>query len=398
MEETLIIKNFGPIESVELKLKRFTVLIGEQGTEKSTVAKVLAVCRYFSYIIPSQRILDFFKHGLKAWGLLEHIRENKTYIKYVSEDYTFEAKHVLEEVYQVEGSEYEENTFFKTELKSNSLKFSQLLSELEKIDPEKDRFFRYYVVDNRNIPTSFFLNDVARVMSNPFFLPVERGLQSVFSLGKSTIQNISDNLFNQLAKLDQVARTFKELTSIQPLGIEYKNENGKGFIKLKDERFFSLYNGASGYQSTIPVVLSVEYYSKEKRSKTFIVEEPELNLFPIAQNKLMMYLVDKSIIYNHQMLLTTHSPYILTSLNNLLYAYQIGKEYPNEINPIVDKKYWLNPAEVSAYRLLLDGTAKNIMDDELKQIDTGELDEVSRELNGIWDKIADIEFSSIHEH
>ncbi len=43
MEETLIIKNFGPIESVELKLKRFTILIGEQATGKSTVAKVLIV-------------------------------------------------------------------------------------------------------------------------------------------------------------------------------------------------------------------------------------------------------------------------------------------------------------------------------------------------------------------
>ncbi len=42
MKEKLIIKNFGPIESVELKLGRFNVLIGENSTGKSTVAKVLA--------------------------------------------------------------------------------------------------------------------------------------------------------------------------------------------------------------------------------------------------------------------------------------------------------------------------------------------------------------------
>ena len=50
----------------------------------------------------------------------------------------------------------------------------------------------------------------------------------------------------------------------------------------------------------------------------FLLEEPELNLFPSAQNKLVMYVIDKSIANNHRVLLTTHSPYILTSLNNLI--------------------------------------------------------------------------------
>ena len=402
MEETLIIKHFGPIESVELKLKRFTILIGEQATGKSTVAKVLAVCRYFSYIVENEFSFDDeFEEGLSAWGLVSFINE-QSHIYYECEHYSLTIKQVqFEETSRdLEGRiEYSRiiNKFLP-KLSIHSVQFSNLIDELEKIKPKKlfeeDDYF-----NNWRIPTSFFQNDVARIIDNPFYIPTERGLQSIFSLGKNSIQNISDSLFNQFAKLDQIVRFFKNDTLIEPLNIEYKNESGKGFVRKKGtEQYFSLYDGASGYQSTIPVVLSLEYYSLiRKKKKTFLIEEPELNLFPIAQNELMKYLVDRSISYNHQMLLTTHSPYILTSLNNLLYAYQVGQEHPDKINKIVDKKYWLNPAEVSGYRLLPDGSAKDILDYELKQVDTGELDDVSRELNGIWDQIADIEFSSVHE-
>src|SRR5213075_138050 len=134
------------------------------------------------------------------------------------------------------------------------------------------------------IPTSFFQNEVAAVIDNPFYLPAERGLQSIFSLGKSSIQNISDALFNQLASLDQIARLFKDAISIEALDIDYRNENGQGLIKkAKETEYYSLYNGASGYQSTIPVILLIKYYNQIKRKKkTFIIEGPELSLFPTA--------------------------------------------------------------------------------------------------------------------
>ncbi|HEX8677413.1 MAG TPA: AAA family ATPase, partial [Segetibacter sp.] len=48
MKEKLVIKNFGPIENVELELRRFNVLIGENSTGKSTVAKVLV--SIYSYL------------------------------------------------------------------------------------------------------------------------------------------------------------------------------------------------------------------------------------------------------------------------------------------------------------------------------------------------------------
>src|SRR5580700_1409912 len=93
MKEKLVIKNFGAIKHIELELSKFNILIGEQATGKSTVAKVLAVCRYFSYIIeemgtvPYDDVQSSFSKGLEAWGISKYIYQN-SYIFYSCKDYS----------------------------------------------------------------------------------------------------------------------------------------------------------------------------------------------------------------------------------------------------------------------------------------------------------------------
>jgi predicted ATPase len=46
-KESLIIKNFGPVKEAEIPdVKPFTFLIGESGSGKSTILKVLAMMRH----------------------------------------------------------------------------------------------------------------------------------------------------------------------------------------------------------------------------------------------------------------------------------------------------------------------------------------------------------------
>lgn len=392
MSEKLIIKNFGPIKSVELELGRFNVLIGEQATGKSTVAKVLAVCRYFSYIfgnseVYSQFTTNFpFLTGLEAWGLVEELKDESS-IYYECIHYSFFFEKSLGEVPHFRG--LVSRTISK--LKSLSPQFTNLLPERYNDQVGNGSWF---------FERSFYQNEVAKVMDNPFYLPTERGLQSIFSLGKSSIQNISDSLFNQFARLDQIARSFKNDTLIKPLDITYKNVDGKGFIrKNNDDKYYSLYNAASGYQSTIPVVLSFENYIYKKKNKTFIVEEPELNLFPGAQHELIKYLVDKTLNYGNTVLITTHSPYILTSLNNLIQAHLTGSKRgrKQKTAEIISQQYWLNNKDVSAYMLKYDEEAKGIVHenilDEDGLIKAEKIDGVSRTLNEEFDKLLNIEFA-----
>ena len=402
-KEILIIKDFGPIKSVELKLSRFNVFIGEQGTGKSTVAKVLAVCRYFSYIAMDDAFIagqTKFSLGLASWGLGDAIKHN-SYIYYECKHYSLtvtQNEQSIRDSFINDNGEYEIHSIFSfvPNCKPKSDEFINLLNEYQKIISQP----RNGPVNpvNRILPTSFFLNDVAAVMENPFYIPTERGLQSIFSLGRSSIENISDSLFNQFARIDQVVRLFKDDTLIEPLGLVYKNVDGRGYIrKVNEDTFYSLYNAASGYQSTIPVVLLMEYYiSIRKKAKTFIIEEPELNLFPSAQKELMQYLVDKTMNYGNTMLLTTHSPYVLTSLNNLIYAYQTGQTHKEKVNKIIEEKYWLNPSDVSVYRLLSGGTCENIVAEE-GLIEAEKIDEVSRTINESFDALLNIELSTENE-
>jgi predicted ATPase len=53
MNEKLIVKNFGPIKDAELDLKKVTVFIGPQGSGKSALAKLVAICRDKAFLADS---------------------------------------------------------------------------------------------------------------------------------------------------------------------------------------------------------------------------------------------------------------------------------------------------------------------------------------------------------
>lgn len=375
MSEKLIIRKFGPIESVELDLKKINVLIGEQASGKSTVAKILAFCRYFTFIVHD----GSFVPGLDEWGLAGYLRTLESYIYYENEDYSFE----------FDGKKGESGV---RTLKPKSQKFKELIKEYENL-------IKHHEIP-LNLPPSFFQNYVSETMNNPFYLPTERGLQSIFSLGRSSLQNISDSLFNQFAKLDMIIRKFTEETAIEPLGLSYKNEGGKSFFRSVDKRqeqFFQLNQGASGYQSTIPIVLLVKFYSeKRKKGKYFIIEEPELNLFPKAQKNLMEFLIQQVNTNKHSLLLNTHSPYVLSALDNMMYAYKVGKMnngvLTDKVEEVLKQDAWLNPKDVSVYKLER-GKAQLILNRKEAIIDKEYLDQVSNVMGDQIDQLLNIELN-----
>jgi hypothetical protein len=56
----------------------------------------------------------------------------------------------------------------------------------------------------------------------------------------------------------------------------------------------------------------------------------------------------------NQLIITTHSPYILTVFNHLLFASRVVAKNPaaeEEVKEIVDQDCWLDPNEFSAYSL-----------------------------------------------
>ncbi|MDR2928429.1 MAG: AAA family ATPase [Cytophagaceae bacterium] len=88
MQESIIIRNFGPVKEVEIQnITPFTVFIGESGSGKSTVMKVIIL---FRWILKMINIRSYLKHSkiskspfrfrfdsyLRTSGLGDYIKPN----------------------------------------------------------------------------------------------------------------------------------------------------------------------------------------------------------------------------------------------------------------------------------------------------------------------------------
>ena len=138
----------------------------------------------------------------------------------------------------------------------------------------------------------------------------------------------------------------------------------------------------------------VEKMSKPNLSIIFL-EEPEENLYPVTQRDLMNNLMD-SINHSHMkhsIVITTHSPYILTSLNNLLYAAEVGKQKQEKKKAakIIPQKYWVDFDEVGAW-FVKKGKITSILDKKEKQIKAEKIDYLSRQLNKKFDKLTNLKY------
>ncbi|RZJ88290.1 MAG: hypothetical protein EOO60_11250, partial [Hymenobacter sp.] len=155
-----------------------------------------------------------------------------------------------------------------------------------------------------------------------------------------------------------------------------------------------LSRGASGIQAVIPMMLVINYTLNRKRgsykeSHSFIIEEPELNLYPTAQQGLLNWLVEKCTKGENDLTLTTHSPYILSHLNLLLYAYQVAEKHPDRreaVAAIVPEASWINPKEFACYQVE-NGGVQSLLDEELGLIDNNELDGLSGDAADAFDNL-----------
>lgn len=101
-----------------------------------------------------------------------------------------------------------------------------------------------------------------------------------------------------------------------------------------------------------------------------VIEEPEAHLHPIAQKHLMHII---ALMRNHidsQIVITTHSPYLLAVLKNLLTAGQLSEKEPEaaaEIEALTPKLCWLNPDDVEVYHLK-DGISHAIVQPEAEPV------------------------------
>lgn len=364
------IKYFGPIKNGFLEndgwieISKTTIFIGNQGSGKSTVAKLIST---FTWIEKALVRGDYDKkwferrnrlknqlinyHRLENYPTQSNGSSGNTEIEYEGEAY-----HI----------KYENETLFINEITNNNYSLPQIM----------------YVPAERNF--------IAYVKS-----PKELKLSS-------------DSLKEFLTEFDNAKRKLKRITSlpINNVGVEYDKLND--ILNIKGDNYkVRLTDSSSGFQSLVPLYLVSEFLAKSvkiqsenkekmssdeetrfkkgvediisnesltseqrrlaisvlsskfnKTSFVNIVEEPEQNLFPTSQWQLLKSLIEfNNLVSNNKLIITTHSPYIINYLSIAIQADYLNNKANNnsvlkeKINAIVPIKSTIKSEEISIYQL-----------------------------------------------
>ncbi|MCP2025740.1 putative ATPase [Flavobacterium sp. HSC-32F16] len=383
--EKLIVKNFGPIKEAEINLTKYVVFIGDTSTGKSVLAKLIAIFRdsYLRLSITNSLKINI-KNELKAYNIDFNIE--KAEIKYCDENIIL-CELVDNEIVltDIELKQYNiEDIRIKLDNLTKQSTFPQFL------DFDKEKFLE--------LAFNKFLNDRSST-----YIPAERILFSLIgnSLSGLWANNVAlPECYKDFAAKYEVARAEIPSARFEDLGIDYNYEKGGDEVLINNTKVL-LSAASSGIQSLIPLLLVIDYEIKMnqtdfKYSKTLIVEEPELNLFPIKQKRLIDHIALKLNNTKHTTVITTHSPYILSSLDTLILAKNTFDEHHNlkeEINSIVSEEKWIAFDEISVYEVRNDGKVYSIKNEEFRSIDTNAIDGVSDIISEEFDKLTELRYA-----
>ncbi|NHI95058.1 MAG: hypothetical protein EAX96_21385 [Candidatus Lokiarchaeota archaeon] len=153
--------------------------------------------------------------------------------------------------------------------------------------------------------------------------------------------------------------------------VEKSDESIEILFKLKDDdNVFDIPPVSSGIKDLIPLVLYLRYMAEER--DLVVIDEPEMNLHPEAQIKIMEFLA-MMVNSGLNVITTTHSPYLVDHISNLTKAHKLKKDGRKKLEDKFKLKNdlcFIDANKVSAY-LFDNNTIKNIFkEDELIEWDT----------------------------
>lgn len=450
------VKNFGPINEATITIRPLLILIGPQASGKSTMAKLI----YFFQQLPSEFFSRFYQSERDymdmTQDLIMPIRE-KFYDYFGS---TFHLPNFSIKYHYSEGrtltlsltqtkkidAHFSDNFFTKQDryaLKAQKVALLQIKKEIE----EDIAGTRKLILDERQLNSLHVLNDkINEIFCNQhndqlFILAgrnatvgysetfedmlresIQRNIETqgrrAFNSKEQTVdETIMLNFMQRVVKMRQsfinlgnfegmIAHANKEIKAKLVLANnlvrkvlkgQYSNSEYGERIVHKGGRYVYLKNASSGQQESVRILQDAFLSIFQGNKLLRIVEEPEAHVYPEAQMatiQLLVLMLNNSEMNN--LILTTHSPYTLTIINNLLYAARAGRTCAEGVNRIVDKSLWLSSERVAAYRLL-EGHLEDIMDEESGEIKAELIDEVSSIINEQYYQMSDLETKSNDE-
>lgn len=448
--QKIIVDNFGPIRHAEIQLAPVVLIIGEQASGKSTLAKLIYFFKgvsslFFSrfydssdcqFDIDNQLISPIRDRFYEMFGSTLHMP--LFVIKYWYSDTRYvELKTNEDKRLKVSFSD----GFFTEEFIQEILGYKKSLQSLHadaeasesmvaKMSADKKEFAvlrrladcisnvfsthhvdSLYILAGRNATVGYsdFFEDMlsfnlrknienqGKIVNEHKTQTIDEALMLDFMQKVSKIKQILSNGGNFegiIHNSDGQKRRWLDLARrlvYMILKGQYSNSGDGERIVFPDGKFVYLKNASSGQQEAIRILQDAFLNIHSENPIFRIIEEPEAHLYPEAQY-LMMQMLALSVNANecNELLITTHSPYVLSSFNNLIYAWQVGEKFKTETERVIDRECWVNPEYVRAY-VLSNGESESIMAKDLDLIKVEKIDAASEIMNRQFDILMDLE-------
>jgi len=405
------IKNFGPVkdgfcdDDGWIDVKKVTVFIGDQGSGKSTVAKLISTFAWIEKaLVRGDYSVKWFarKNRFRKQFLAYHRLEN-----YLSKGHE---KSVIEYRGDVFEIKYENDGLIINKIPDVSYRLPQIMYV------PSERNFISYVKPARDLKLS---SDSLKEFLVEFE-KAKKGLKGIVDLpcvdACIEYDRLNDNLnlkgdgykirlteassgFQSLVPLYLVSKYLSASVQKQsennqePMSGEELNRFKKGVEDIVDNQ------NLTGEQRR--AALSVLSSKFNKTSFVNIVEEPEQNLYPFSQWQLLYRLLEfNNLNSDNQLIMTTHSPYVVNCLSIVIQGYELKRKIEKsekadllreKLNKVVSEKSLVSPNSVAIYELDAKGMIKRLPDFEGIPSDSNVLNEMLKEGNLIFDALLEIE-------
>lgn len=423
MTERIIISNFLTIKKANIEVKRINVIIGPQANGKSLIAKLLHFFRTFS--------TEFYEGIRKDRGKRETDKAlldlfEKRFPRYTWDGASFSIIYELNDIsIKISGRK---NSSGKTSL---SISYSD---QIVKIYNSKKKTFARKLAEARaeerpGRRTSFIENQVfydcvveplrdgayGKIFGSPIFIPATRSffanlqkniftflasnldidpyLKEFGSLYESSKRWYKDAYLGERKKQKELLdETYRAVEAI--ISGDYEFHDEQDWIVNKGRRI-NLANASSGQQEALPMLLTLCVWpilrASEHGNMCFI-EEPEAHLFPTSQGHIVSILSQFYSKLETSFFITTHSPYIVSALNNFIMAgdrVTAGLISEQEFTAINGGGRSIQFEHVSAYTMS-NGEAHSISDTEYRLIGAEMLDGISEHFESVMNKMLEI--------
>ncbi|MBF0487405.1 MAG: AAA family ATPase [Nitrospirae bacterium] len=445
----ILFENLGPIKYLQIEVKDYLVLIGQQATGKSTISKLVyffrtikdEMYRHFSEAMKklpdynesvitdlhndfikriTRKFHDIYGHTYLTGDMTiqysysnQTYRNNSIYTEDIDIAITLETttnkntmpnldiqmSHPLEYAY---FQLYDKTILNKKKIRLIDEKLTNSLSDVDiaMLNEEKERYFK----ELKNELNKLFNDDTTVI-----YIPAGRTMATVFAdlMDKEDIKRkdlLTGNFIERIKRFrffhSQVMKENIEGTPSHTKAIDmmkeilkadYVYENDEDRLYIGKDKYVEIQFASSGQQESLWILLTLYKILLDEQKVLFIVEEPEAHLYPIAQRKLVEFISFVMKATNSQMIITTHSPYILTSLNNLIFANNIAKKTgkESEVSEIVDKRKWIDIDKMGVFELK-DGGYVDIIDRKLNFIKAEAIDKASDDIEDDYEKLLDV--------